>query len=156
MMVIVGGGAGTLLVVLIVIAFILCRRRPTSGDSSSKEKGGGEGVHSATTILQQVNGSADKKSPISLKSSVVLTNENYPNSLQSPHPLQPPPPCFINAGDNDSDTKEIDNRTASSLSAGEADSTGCWENDRDSSPRGLISQHKYLTHSSYTPTVSLN
>ena len=154
MMVIVGGGAGIVLVVLVVIAFIICSKKRTSSSDSPDEKstdGVGTINNTATTILQHVNGSMDKKSPISLKSSVVISNDHY----QHQHPLQPDPPCFISTNiDNDSDTKEIDARTASSMSAGEADSTGYWENDQNPSPRTLNHHNKYSPSPGFNTIVS--
>ncbi|KAK8735666.1 hypothetical protein OTU49_005255, partial [Cherax quadricarinatus] len=128
LMVIVGGGAGVVLVVIVVILFILCGRR--RGGNTPKDKaaeagtlavksGGGGGVG---VVGGGRSGSGD------VSDGVVGTQ------------LQVMPPSLLphdnHSTGQESDAKDVEIRTTSSLSAADRDSDSGWERESSkASPR---------------------
>ncbi|XP_069180504.1 irregular chiasm C-roughest protein-like [Procambarus clarkii] len=143
LMVIVGGGAGVVLVVIVVILFILCGRRRGGGAPKDKaaeagsvalekssgcggRSGGGAGGGGGGSVGDGGVGTQLKVMPTSL-----LSHDNHSTGQES-------------------DAKDVEIRTTSSLSAADRDSDSGWERESSkASPRDPQAVPP-LTHARYS------
>ncbi|XP_068201747.1 uncharacterized protein [Palaemon carinicauda] len=150
-MMVVGGGAGVVLVVIIVILFILCSRKSSSGhkDKAAEaggvvvEKGGcglaGSGGGGGGGGVLGAGGTTSSVGGMSRGSSLDTPLKVMPNSLL---------PMDNHSTGQESDHKDAEIRTTSSLSATERDSDSGWE--RESSKASPRESQMPVSHTRYS------
>ncbi|KAK7079760.1 hypothetical protein SK128_015591 [Halocaridina rubra] len=155
LMMIVGGGAGVVLVVIIVIMFILCSRKSSSHKDKAVEAG-------AIVVEKGVVKSSSLGSPIgemvNRGGASSLGGLSRGGSLETPLKVMPNSflPSDSHSTGQESDHKDTELRTTSSLSATERDSDSGWERESSkASPRDAqlpVSHTRYSVGSTvFTP-----
>ncbi|CAL4089756.1 unnamed protein product, partial [Meganyctiphanes norvegica] len=123
LMMIMGCGTGVVLVVVVVVLFIICGRR-------SPRRGSKEQEAQAEMKISSGNGGMTNGVTSSMRPGITV----------------PPGMPMVLAPDTrstgqDSDTKDTEARTSSSLSAAERNSEAGWEQDSNTSSRGDVKGH---------------
>ncbi|KAG7159066.1 Irregular chiasm C-roughest protein-like 1 [Homarus americanus] len=146
LMVIVGGGAGVVLVVIVVILFILCGRKKNGG-SSAKDKA----AEAGTVVVEKSCGGGGGRG---MGGSGGVGSGGGGDGGTMGTALKVMPPSLLPSHDNhstgqESDAKDAEIRTSSSLSAADRDSDSGWERESSkASPRDP--QAAPLTHARYS------